>query len=89
VIDTVPAGREVMNIAASTVPGLASTGPDVGGSNPNRGPATLALTVHGSNQNDQKLMQNGLEHNTNFAAWQQPTAIMMARTIRLGMQFDF
>jgi hypothetical protein len=30
-----------------------------------------------------------LEHNTNFAAWQQPTAIMMARTIRLGMQLDF
>ena len=30
-----------------------------------------------------------LEHNTNFAAWQRPIAIMMARTIRLGVQFDF
>ena len=61
VIDTVPAGREVMNIAASTVPGLASSDPDVGGSNPNRGPATLALSIHGSSTDDQKLMQNGLE----------------------------
>jgi hypothetical protein len=61
VLDNVPAGREVMNIAANTVPGLVSTDPDVGGSNPNRSASTLALSIHGSNSNDQKLMQNGLE----------------------------
>jgi hypothetical protein len=30
-----------------------------------------------------------LEENTNFAAWRQPTAVMMARTVRLGVQLDF
>ena len=27
--------------------------------------------------------------NSNFAVWRQPTEILMARFIRLGMQFDF
>ncbi len=61
VMSNVPAGREVMNIAANTVPGLTASDPDVGGSNPNRGAATLALSIHGSSTDDQKLMQNGVE----------------------------
>ena len=61
VMTNVPAGREVMTVAANTVPGLIASDPDIGGSNPNRGAATLALSIHGSSTDDQKLMQNGVE----------------------------
>src|SRR5687767_1802178 len=61
VMSNVPAGREVMTVAANTVPGLVASDPDIGGSNPNRGAATLALSIHGSSTDDQKLMQNGVE----------------------------
>jgi hypothetical protein len=30
-----------------------------------------------------------LSENANFAAWRQPNEILLARFVRLGLQFDF
>jgi hypothetical protein len=61
------AGREIMQVAANTVPGLSSS--DAGRwriQNPTRGASTLALAVHGSTTDDQKLMQK--RHRTDVGA---------------------
>jgi hypothetical protein len=61
VIDTIPLSSSVYNMAAATIPGLASQQPDVGGVNPGRTTAVPALSIHGSSTNDQQLFLNGIQ----------------------------
>ena len=60
VIDTIPAGRDVYNMASATIPGMTVSQRDVGGVNTNRSTTPPNLSIHGSQGSDQQLFQNGI-----------------------------
>jgi hypothetical protein len=61
-LDTLPTGKTIPAFAALT-PGviLPPTGQDVGGS---KGEISFRMTIHGSKQGDQKLLQDGMRYNS-------------------------
>jgi hypothetical protein len=58
IIDTIPAGRDLYNIAGATIPGITVSQRDVGGVNTNRSTTPPSLSIHGGG--DQQLFQNGI-----------------------------
>jgi hypothetical protein len=60
VIDFIPAGRDIYNMAAATIPGLNANQRDVGGVNPERTTTPGSVSIHGSITGDQQLFQNGI-----------------------------
>ena len=59
-IDLIPAGRDIYNMAAATIPGVVATQRDVGGVNPERTTTPGSIAIHGSISGDQQLFQNGI-----------------------------
>jgi hypothetical protein len=59
-IDLIPAGRDIYNMAAATIPGVTATQRDVGGVNPERTTTPGSVAIHGSISGDQQLFQNGI-----------------------------
>ena len=59
-IDLIPAGRDIYNMAAATIPGVTATARDVGGVNPERTTTPGSIAIHGSISGDQQLFQNGI-----------------------------
>ncbi len=59
-IDLIPAGRDIYNMAAATIPGVTATQRDVGGVNPERTTTPGSIAIHGSISGDQQLFQNGI-----------------------------
>ena len=59
-IDLIPAGRDIYNMAAATIPGVVSTMRDVGGVNPERTTSPGSIAIHGSISGDQQMFQNGI-----------------------------
>ena len=59
-IDLIPAGRDIYNMAAATIPGVISTARDVGGVNPERTTTPGSIAIHGSISGDQQMFQNGI-----------------------------
>jgi hypothetical protein len=59
-IDLIPAGRDIYNMAAATIPGVISTARDVGGVNPERTTSPGSVAIHGSISGDQQMFQNGI-----------------------------
>ena len=63
VMDNLPGGRDAINVAAITVPGLISSESGIGGVDPDRGPGLTAASIHGGTGGDQQLFTNGIEAN--------------------------
>jgi hypothetical protein len=59
-IDLIPAGRDIYNMAAATIPGVTATQRDIGGVNPARTTSPGSVSIHGSLSGDQQLFQNGI-----------------------------
>jgi hypothetical protein len=59
-IDLIPAGRDIYNMAAATIPGVTANQRDVGGVNPERTTSPGSVSIHGSITGDQQLFQNGI-----------------------------